>query len=80
MILQIFFIQVENCLEPQIFVFFSPSGVDYACRYIQTSHRTRIFVSIGETTKQALANKNINDVISAKKPTPQSLCDVIDNL
>jgi len=74
-------LQEENdCSNTKIFVFFSPSGVDHAFRYIKASHKTRKHVSIGETTRQALLNKNIEDVLCAKRPTPQSLCDLIDNL
>jgi uroporphyrinogen-III synthase len=62
-------------------VFFSPSGVDAALKYMNQEQINKFeFISLGETTKQALLKYNVEKASCAKKPNPESLCDAIDNI
>ncbi|XP_023343956.1 uroporphyrinogen-III synthase isoform X2 [Eurytemora carolleeae] len=65
-------------LEQQsICAFFSPSGVKSAMPHFSSEHlKAAKFVAIGETTKQALENYDI-DVYCAEEPTPAAILSLL---
>ena len=64
----------------QVLVFFSPSGVDSAMKYISKEDlNKKKYVAIGETTKKAL-EKYVCNVACAKKPNPESIAEAIEKL
>ncbi|XP_076234727.1 uroporphyrinogen III synthase 1 [Calliopsis andreniformis] len=67
---------------PRIFVFFSPSTVEY----VVTLLRKKVYdmsnikaVAIGPVTRQALLDAGLEAIATASKPDPESLLEAINN-